>query len=111
MSDFEGVARVAGLILVVAGAAVVILAGSILVTGRRPAWVQKRQSLKEPFVRVWAASALLSGLGGIAIGVPYVQGYPVHGAALLLQAVGFVLILGAAVCWGFIVTRSGYRTP
>ena len=111
MNDFEGVARVLGLALMVAGVAAAGLAIWTLATGRRPIWLARRQSLTDAYVRWWAASSLLSGLGGIAIGGPYVIGYPVHGGGLLVQAAGFALMLGAAVCWGFIITRSGYRTP
>ncbi len=111
MNDFEWVARILGLALIVAGVAAAGLAIWTVAMGRRPIWLAKRQSLKDAYVRWWAASSLLSGLGGIAIGGPYVQGYPVPGAGFLLQAGGFALLLGAAVCWGVIVTRSGYTRP
>ena len=111
MNDFEVVLRILGLALLVIGAAVVILASWVLVTGRRPTWVRRRQTLTEAYVRWWAAPALTSGLAAMAIGGPYIQGYPVHGAGQWLQAAGFALLLAGAGCWGVIIARSGYTRP
>jgi hypothetical protein len=67
--------------------------------------------LADGFVRWWAIGLLLTGLAAIAIGGPYAAGYPVAGAARLVQGIGFLLMVGAIACWFYLIRRSGYRTP
>jgi hypothetical protein len=100
-----------GIALVVVGAACVLIAAWALVTGRQPIWLRRRQSLTEAFVRWWAVGLVLSGLAAIAIGGPFAEGYPVAGSGLILQGIGYLLLLGAVGCWFYVIRRSGYRTP
>jgi len=109
--SYASIYHIVGLALVAAGAASVLIAAWVLVTRRRPAWLRRRQSLTEAYVRWWAASLLLTGLAVIAIGGPDAMGYPVIGIGWLLQGVGYLLLLGAIGCWIYIVRRSGYRAP
>ena len=108
MSD---VSTFLGIALAAAGAVGVLIAAWVLVTGRRPIWLRRKQSLRDEFVRWWALGLLLSGLAAIAIGGPYARGYPVAGAGRVIQLVGYLLLVGAIGCWFYIVRRSGYRTP
>jgi hypothetical protein len=110
MSD-ASIFLVVGLALMAVGASSVLIAAWVLVTGQRPVWLRRRQSLTDAFVRWWAVGLLLTGFSVIAIGGPYALGYPVTGTRWLVQVVGYLLMLGAIGCWIYIVRRSGYRAP
>jgi hypothetical protein len=88
----SGAVAIAGVVLVVVGAAGVVLGGWAVVQQRRPPWLSA-QRVPAGRERAWGAALLTLGLGAVGLGLSDSLGLGVLGVVgILLIVVGAVLL-------------------